>query len=183
MRFSPLPLAGAYRIEDEPFADNRGRFSRIYCAEELSAIGHSKPILQANMSLTCQKGSVRGMHFQHPPHAEIKIIRCLQGAVFDVIVDIRKDSDTFLQWYGERLTPDTMSAMYVPEGFAHGFQTLEEDTQLLYMHTENYTPGSEGGLRFNDPALNIAWPLPSTDVSARDMKHPLIDTHFQGISI
>lgn len=183
MRLNPLPLAGAYLIEDEPFADHRGRFARIFCAEELAATGLKKPIVQANLSQTNQIGSVRGMHFQFPPHAETKIIRCLQGAVFDVIVDLRKDSDTFLKWHGKKLTPDNGRAMFVPEGFAHGFQVLEENAQLLYMHTEFYTPKSEGGVRIDDPAIGIEWPLPPKDISDRDLNHPLIDKNFPGIEI
>jgi len=183
MRFVPLPLAGAFCIEDDPFSDHRGRFFRIYCEQELQAIGLNKPIAQANMSLTKQKGAVRGMHFQHPPHAECKIIRCLVGAVFDVIVDLRQGAATFLQWYGEILTPDSQKALFVPEGFAHGFQVLEEYSQLLYMHTHSYDPASEGAVRFNDPLIKIDWPLSPTDVSERDAGIPLLDQSFQGIKI
>ncbi|ADU64258.1 MAG: dTDP-4-dehydrorhamnose 3,5-epimerase family protein [Pseudodesulfovibrio sp.] len=183
MRCTPLPLAGAYRLEDAPFADQRGRFARIYCAHELESIGLRKPIAQANISLTRQKGSIRGMHFQTVPHAEIKIIRCLHGAVFDVIIDLRKASETYLQWHGEILSPERAYALYVPEGFAHGFQVIEEDAQLLYLHTDFYTPECEGGVRFDDPAINIAWPLPPRDISDKDRLHALIGTEFQGFDI
>ncbi|WP_319470219.1 dTDP-4-dehydrorhamnose 3,5-epimerase [uncultured Pseudodesulfovibrio sp.] len=183
MRFSPLPLSGAFRIEDEAFVDDRGRFSRIFCARELKEIGLEQPLAQSNLSLTRHKGAVRGMHFQRPPHAEIKIVRCLQGAVFDVIVDLRKGSDTFLQWHGEILSPDKGCALFIPEGFAHGFQVLEEESLLLYMHSEFYTPSSEGGVRFSDPAINIEWPLPLTDISERDTSYPLINDQFEGIDI
>ncbi len=123
------------------------------------------------------------MHFQRPPHAETKIVRCLQGAVFDVIVDLRQGSDTFLQWHGEILSPDRGCALFIPEGFAHGFQVLEEESLLLYMHSEFYTPSSEGGVRFSDPAIGIEWPLPLSDISERDTSYPLINDQFEGIDI
>ena len=183
MRTTPLPLAGAFLLEDEPLTDQRGRFARIYCARELEGVGLRKPLAQANVSLTRRKGSIRGMHFQTPPHAETKIVRCLQGAVFDVIIDLRRGSGTFLQWHGEVLSPERACAMLVPEGFAHGFQVMEEDAQLLYLHTDFYTPESEGGVRFDDPAVGIDWPLPPADVSDRDRNHPLIDNDFKGITL
>ncbi|WP_285905648.1 dTDP-4-dehydrorhamnose 3,5-epimerase family protein [Pseudodesulfovibrio pelocollis] len=183
MRFDPLPLAGAYRLEGANFADDRGWFARIYCAEELESVGLGKTISQANISMTRRKGAVRGMHYQHPPHAEAKIIRCLRGSVFDVMVDLREESETYLCWCGEVLTADSGKALLVPEGFAHGFQTLEDDTQLLYMHTEPYAPECEGGIRFDDPAVGIQWPFPPSYVSERDLKHPLIAQGYVGIKL
>jgi dTDP-4-dehydrorhamnose 3,5-epimerase len=121
------------------------------------------------------------MHFQHPPKAEIKMVKCLRGSVFDVIVDLRRDSDTLLQWYGEILSDDNLKMMYVPEGFAHGFQTLEEKTELLYLHTEFYSPEHEGGVRYNDPRLNISWPVEVTEVSEKDQEYPLLPNDFEGI--
>lgn len=183
MQFTALPLEGSWLIEAEPFSDSRGQFARIFCQKELAEIGLTKPLTQINHSLTRAKGAIRGMHYQPPPHAEIKIVRCLRGACHDVIVDLRNESPTFLKWHAEELTPDTMRAIYIPEGFAHGFQTLESDTELLYFHTEFYTPGNEGAIRFDDPAVNIDWPLPPTDISDRDKKHPLLPDNFTGITL
>lgn len=169
-----LELNGLYLLETEPFKDHRGQFARLFCARELAEIGLDKPIAQINHSLTRTKGTIRGMHFQLPPHAEIKIVRCLRGACFDVAVDLREDSPTYLRWHGERLTDKNNRALLIPEGFAHGFQTLEPDTELLYFHTEFYTPDCEGGVRYDDPAIGIKWPLPVCDVSERDKNHPLL---------
>ena len=181
MKFTELPLLGSYIIEPEPYKDNRGLFARVFCKEELKAIGHTKDIVQINHSLTRQKGALRGMHFQYPPKAEIKIVKCLCGAVFDVIIDLRRDSLTFLKWYGEILSAENMKMMYIPEGFAHGFQTLKENCELLYLHTEFYSPEYEGGVRYNDPLIDISWPLEVRDVSERDKRHPLLGENFEGI--
>ncbi|MUM78099.1 dTDP-4-dehydrorhamnose 3,5-epimerase [Pseudodesulfovibrio sp. F-1] len=163
-------IEGLYVLESEPVSDHRGRFARLFCARELAEIGLEKPIAQINLSLTRAKGAIRGMHFQNPPHAELKIIRCIRGACFDVAVDLRPHSPSYLKWHAEILTPDNFRAMYIPEGFAHGFQALEPDTELLYCHTEYYVPESEDGVRFDDPAIAIVWPLPVTDMSTRDMQ-------------
>lgn len=181
MKFHDTSLKDAYIIEPEPFADHRGKFSRIFCRKELEQIGLQKEIVQINHSLTVQKGAVRGMHFQNPPKAEIKFVKCIRGAVFDVVTDLRHDSPTMLQWHGEVLTAENMKMMIVPEGFAHGFQTLEENCELLYFHTEFYSPEHEGGVRYDDPAVNISWPLEVTDVSERDQNHPLLSQNFKGI--
>ena len=124
--------------------------------------------------MTKQKGTIRGMHFQRSPMAEIKIVKCLNGSIFDVMIDMRSNSSTFLNWYGERLSAENMKMMYIPEGFAHGFQTLEKNSELLYLHTESFSPKYEGGVRFDDPDLAIDWPLPVTDISERDRGLPLI---------
>nr|WP_321514106.1 dTDP-4-dehydrorhamnose 3,5-epimerase [uncultured Pseudodesulfovibrio sp.] len=171
---TPLKLKGLHLIETEPFKDHRGQFARLFCVRELEEIGLDKPIVQINHSVTRTKGAIRGMHFQLPPHAEIKIVRCIRGACFDVAVDMRKDSNTYLQWHGEILTESNNRAMYIPEGFAHGFQAMEPDTELLYLHTEFYTQGSEDGVGFDDPAIGIQWPLPPTDISEKDKKHKRI---------
>lgn len=168
MKKTSTGIEGLYVLESAPIGDHRGLFARLLCARELAEIGLEKPIAQINLSRTQAKGTIRGMHFQHPPHAEIKIVRCLRGACFDVAVDLRPHSPSYLKWHGEILTPDNFKAMYIPEGFAHGFQTLEPDTELLYCHTEFYTPEAEGGVRFDDPSIGIAWPLPVADLSARD---------------
>lgn len=174
MHFRPLSLEGAYLIDPDPFKDDRGLFARVFCERELKEIGHTKTIVQINHSLTAQKGAVRGMHFQYAPKAEIKIVKCLAGEVFDVIVDLRKRSPSFGKWHGEKLTWDNMRMMYVPEGFAHGFQTLTENAQLLYLHTGFYTPDYEGGVRFDDTALAIDWPLPPAMISDKDRNLPLL---------
>jgi dTDP-4-dehydrorhamnose 3,5-epimerase len=134
-----------------------------------------------NHSYTTKKGTVRGMHYQLPPYREIKMVRCVRGKVFDVIIDIRRSSDTFRQWFGVELSPAAMNMLYIPEGFAHGFQTLADDSELLYHHSEFYTPNAEGGIRFDDPSVNIKWPLEVTSVSERDLNHPLLTKEFKGI--
>jgi dTDP-4-dehydrorhamnose 3,5-epimerase len=134
-----------------------------------------------NQSFTKAKGSIRGMHYQFPPNSEIKVVRCIAGAVYDVIIDLRKNSKTFLQWSGIELSAQKKNMLYIPEGFAHGFQTLIENCELVYFHSEYYTSGNEGGIRYNDPALRITWPLNVTEVSERDSNNPLLDNHFKGI--
>lgn len=181
MLFQSLPLAGAYKIDVEPFSDHRGSFARLFCVNELKEIGLTKNLRQINFSSTVKAGAVRGMHYQKPPHAEVKIVRCIQGKVFDVLVDLRSDSPTFLHWHGEILSRENMRAVYIPEGFAHGFQVLEPQSELIYFHTADYTPGFEGAVRYDDPRIGIDWPLGFTDISERDLQHPLIDDDFKGI--
>jgi dTDP-4-dehydrorhamnose 3,5-epimerase len=134
-----------------------------------------------NHSVTFKKGTVRGMHYQLPPFSEIKMVRCIVGAIYDVIVDIRANSPTYLQWFGTELSAKNKKMMYIPEGFAHGFQTVTDDCELIYHHSNFYTPNSEGGLKFNDKSINIDWPLAVTEISERDNSHPLIDANFKGI--
>jgi len=180
MKFDPTLLKGSYLIELSPIADERGWFARTYCRDTFKKeIGHDKEWVQMNHSFTVNKGAVRGMHFQVSPYEEIKMVRCIAGAVFDVIVDLRTDSDTFLKWFGAELSAENKRMMYIPEGFAHGFQTLSENAELVYNHTQNYQPSAERGLLYNDPALNIEWPLAVTDVSQRDKNHPLIRSDFK----
>jgi dTDP-4-dehydrorhamnose 3,5-epimerase len=181
MKIIPLPLKDSYLIVTDPFDDDRGQFGRIFCKKEISAIGFKKDIVQINHSMTFQKGAFRGMHFQYSPKAEIKMVKCLGGKVFDVIVDLRKGSATFLKWHGEILSEKNMKMMYVPEGFAHGFQTMEENCKLLYFHTEFYNPEFEGSIRYNDPRIDISWPLEVTDISNKDKKHPFLLDDFSGI--
>lgn len=180
MRINKLPLEGAFVIEPEPFTDNRGIFARIFCRQELRNILHDKNIVQINHSLTRQKGALRGMHFQYPPKAEIKMVKCLRGSVFDVIIDLREGSPTLLKWHGEVLSAENTKMMYVPEGFAHGFQTLEKNSEIVYLVTQFYSPEHEGGVRYDDPAIGISWPLKATDVSEKDRNHPLLVV-FPGI--
>lgn len=181
MKFSNTKLNGLFAIKLEPFQDERGRFVRVYCENELGVIGHNKKIVQINQSLNKKKGTIRGMHFQYPPKAEIKIVRCLKGSVFDVAIDLRLKSPTFLKWHGEILAEDNMMLLYIPEGFAHGFQTLENNSELLYLHTEFYNSQYEGGIAYNDPKINIKWPLEITDISERDISFKLIDEEFVGM--
>jgi len=181
MRINKLPLEDAFVIEPELVTDNRGIFARVFCQRELQSILHGKNIVQVNHSMTRQKGAIRGMHFQYPPRAEIKIVKCLCGSVFDVVIDLRQGSSTFLKWHGEILSVDNMKMMSIPEGFAHGFQTVEGNCELLYFHTEFYSHEHEGGVRYDDPKIGIKWPLEVTDVSERDEKHPLLGEDFSGI--
>lgn len=181
MIFKATKLTGSYEVKLTPHMDSRGWFARFFCKNEFKQIGHTREWVQMNHSFTIQKGAIRGMHFQYPPEGEIKLVRCISGAVYDVIIDLRKASPTFLQWYGIELTADTKNMLYIPEGFAHGFQTLTENCELIYLHTGFYTPTGEGGVRYDDPAVKIQWPLPVSELSERDKKHSFIDQYFEGI--
>jgi dTDP-4-dehydrorhamnose 3,5-epimerase len=181
MTFTPTGLQGSYVIGLAPHRDERGWFARFYCKSEFAAIGHIKEWVQMNHSFTSGKGAMRGLHYQQPPFREIKLVRCTAGSVYDVIIDLRKGSATFLQSFGVELSAENNKMLYIPEGFAHGFQVLGESAELIYLHSEYYTPGSEGGLRYNDPILRIAWPLPATVLSERDAAHPFLTDQFNGI--
>jgi len=181
MKFVQTPLKGVHIVELQPFSDKRGWFARYYCKNEFEEIGHKKEWVQMNHSVTYDKGSIRGMHFQFAPYREIKLVRCIAGSVFDVVVDIRKDSATFLKWYGVNLSAENKRMLYIPEGFAHGFQCLSANCELLYHHSEFYRAEAESGIRYNDPAINIEWPLPVTTLSERDARHPHLDKSFKGI--
>ena len=181
MKFTETPLKDAFIINSEPLIDSRGMFERIFCKNEFNKIGLKREIVQINHSLTKKKGSIRGMHYQIPPFAETKMVRCIKGSVFDVIVDIRKCSETFLKWQGEILSSENMKIIYIPEGFAHGFQTLEDDCELLYFHTEFYNNNYERAIRHNDPLINIKWKIDITEISEKDKNHPLLNKIFQGL--
>ncbi len=168
-------------VETTPHTDSRGSFTRLFCEQELCTLIGSRRIMQINHSRTVTVGAVRGMHFQYPPNAEMKLVRCLSGRVWDVAVDLRAQSPTFLHWHAEELSPINARMMVIPEGFAHGFQVIEPESELLYLHTALYVPGIEGGLQYDDPKLGIRWPLNVTDLSDRDSKHPLVDSNFQGL--
>ena len=183
MKFIEAPLSGAYVIELEPFRDDRGLFARTFCQEEFGQKGLYKHIVQINHSVTRKKGAIRGMHYQYPPACEAKLIRCVQGGVFDVMVDLRADSPTFRHHHGVELSKDNMRMVFIPEGFAHGFQTLTDEAELVYHHSASYAPRCERGLRFNDPALAINWPLPVSAISPKDQGYPLIEINFKGIDI
>mgnify|MGYP006266925269 CR=1 FL=1 len=183
MKVLDTPLAGLTVVESTPDHDPRGAFSRLFCSRELHDILGDRRIAQINHSRTTRVGAMRGMHFQYPPHAEMKMVRCLAGRVWDVAVDLRSGSPTFLQWHAEELTPEGGRMMVIPEGFAHGFQALEPDSELLYLHTEFYEPSAEGGVRHDDPRLAIAWPLVAQDLSERDRNHPLLGDDYAGVAI
>lgn len=176
-------IAGVYVVETDKIKDARGSFARLFCHNELSMLTGSRQIVQINRSLTTSVGAVRGMHYQLPPHAEMKLIRCLHGRVLDVVVDLRTGSPTFLKWHAEELSENNLRMMVVPEGCAHGFQVLAPDSELLYLHTSFYKPDFEGGVRFDDPRLAIKWPLEPCDVSLRDQNHPLLTQNFEGIKL
>jgi dTDP-4-dehydrorhamnose 3,5-epimerase len=176
-------LSGLTVIQCDPIEDNRGFLCRIYCAEEFFIAGLHKPIAQINQTLTRKRGAVRGLHFQYPPHAETKVISCLEGEIFDVAVDIRQGSPTFLQWHAEILSAANFKSLLIPEGFAHGFQTLTEECRVIYLHTASYTPDVEGGLNVRDTRLSITWPLQITEVSNKDLLCPYIDDKFEGIRL
>lgn len=183
MKVIDTPLPGLKVVQSVPHHDPRGAFLRLFCAREIQPLLGDRQIAQVNQSTTSQAGAIRGLHFQYPPHAEMKMVRCLRGRVWDVAVDLRSESPTFLQWYAQELDPDSSQMMVVPEGFAHGFQALEPESELLYLHTNFYHPPSEGGLRHDDPRLVIAWPLVPQDISPRDLNHPLLTEDFTGVTL
>lgn len=168
MKFIETPLHQAYTIEPEKKEDERGFFARIFCVNEFDHMGLDRNIVQINISRNALKGTLRGMHYQLPPKAETKIVRCTHGSLFDVILDLRPDSPTFGKWFGAELTADNHHMMYVPKGFAHGFLTLEADTEACYLVTEFYAPEAERGIRYNDPRFGIQWPFKPSVISGKD---------------
>ena len=181
MIFTPTPLTDSYEITLEPRVDSRGWFARFFCKDEFAQIGHTREWVQLNHSFTLKRGAIRGLHFQHPPFSEIKMVRCIAGSVFDVMIDLRRGSETFLRWYGTELSADNKRMLYIPAGFAHGFQTLADNCELLYHHSEYYRPAAEAGIRYNDLMIGIEWPLPLAEISERDSAHPLLTPQFKGI--
>jgi dTDP-4-dehydrorhamnose 3,5-epimerase len=177
------PLAGLKLVERQRLGDNRGFLSRLFCSEELADAGWHKPIAQINHTYTARRGTVRGMHFQHPPHAEMKQVSCIRGKVWDVAVDLRAGSPSFLHWHAEELSADNYRALLIPEGFAHGFQALTDEVELLYCHSATYHPEAEAGLNPQDSTLAINWPLEITELSSRDAHHPMIDQNFSGLAL
>jgi dTDP-4-dehydrorhamnose 3,5-epimerase len=175
MIFTETKLKGAFIIDVEPREDSRGFFARAFCQNEFLAHGLNPVIAQANIGFNRRKGTLRGMHFQFPPHAETKLVRATKGAIYDVIVDLRPESATFLHHVGAELSADNHRALYVPERFAHGYQTLEDATETSYQVGEFYTPTSDGGLSPYDPRLDLAWPLPVTEISPKDAAWRLLD--------
>jgi len=172
MIFTETPLAGAYVIELEPRDDERGFFARAFCQHEMAAHGLETTVAQANLSFNHRRGTLRGMHYQAAPHSEVKMVRCVNGAIWDAIVDLRPESPTHGQWFGVELSAANRRLFYVPKGFAHGYQSLTDGSEVLYMVTEFYAPGAEQGLRWNDPAFGIAWPIAEPILSPKDAVHP-----------
>lgn len=172
MIFKSTTLEDATLIEIEPRGDDRGFFARTFCVDEFAKQGLETRFLQQNISFSKIKGTLRGLHRQSPPHAEVKLIRCLRGAICDVIVDLRPDSKTYMQWQGFELTQSNGLQLYIPEGFAHGFQTLTPDVEMSYLVSAMYAPGAESGARYDDPAFGIDWPLPVVQISEKDQNWP-----------
>jgi dTDP-4-dehydrorhamnose 3,5-epimerase len=177
-----LPLAGLRRVERQRLGDARGFFTRLFCAEELRSAGWVEAVAQINHTMTARRGTVRGMHFQRPPHAEMKLVSCIRGEVFDVAVDLRRGSPTFLRWHAEPLAAGNNRALLIPQGFAHGFQALTDDAELIYCHSAAYDAAAEGCLNPRDARLAIAWPLPIVEMSARDESAPMLDETFSGVA-
>jgi len=181
--FIPTPIAGVTLVQRLRLEDHRGFLSRLYCAETFGVRDTLPTIAQINQTLTRKKGTVRGMHFQFPPHAEAKLVTCIHGEVFDVAVDLRKDSATFLRWFGTVLSPDNQHSLLIPEGVAHGFQTLQDDCELIYLHSSPYHPDAEGAVLATDSRLAIGWPLAITEMSDRDLAHPMLTPGYEGIPL
>lgn len=175
------PLSGLRVLQRKLIGDSRGYLERLYCSSAMEALAPGKRVVQINHTLTAQAGTIRGMHFQRPPHAEIKFVSCLRGKVFDVAVDLRHGSPTLLRWHGEILSADNHRTLVIPEGFAHGFQSLADDCEMLYFHTAAYQPEAEGGLNALDPLFAIQWPLAVASRSARDATSPMLNNDYSGV--
>jgi len=181
--FIVTPIEGLKLVKRKRIEDERGFLTRVYSENEFTREGMSKPIVQINHTMTRKAGALRGMHYQLPPYAETKLVNCLQGEIFDVSVDLRKGSATYLKWHAEVLSAENLSSLIIPEGVAHGFQALSDNCELLYFHTTAYHPDAEAGLNARDPKLGIEWPLEILDISERDISHPFIDEQFAGITL
>lgn len=177
------PIHGLWRVTRRRCTDPRGYFSRFFCASEMAELGWVRPVAQINHTRTERVGAVRGLHFQHPPHDEDKFVSCLHGAVFDVAIDLRRGSPTFLRWHGETLSAANGRSLLIPRGFAHGFQVLEPGTELIYLHSAPFEAAAEGALHAMDPALAIGWPLPVAELSERDATHPPLTADFAGLRV
>ncbi|MDA7823683.1 dTDP-4-dehydrorhamnose 3,5-epimerase family protein [Opitutales bacterium] len=176
-------IEGLQIIQRQPIGDDRGYLERLFCTDELAAIIGIRNIVQINHTMTSKAGTVRGMHYQQPPHAEMKLVSCVCGEVFDVAVDLREDSPTFLRWHAEVLSESNHKTFVIPEGFAHGFQTFTENCKLLYLHTAAYEPKAEAGLNALDDQLSVKWPLSITERSLRDQQHAMLAPEFSGLSV
>ena len=175
------PIADLKIVQRNLISDHRGFLSRLYCQEEFKLMGLHKPIHQINQTFTKKIGAVRGLHYQLPPFAETKIVSCIKGEILDVAVDLRKDSPTYLKWHAEVLSEKNQKTFLIPEGFAHGFQTLSNDCELIYLHTAAYSQPHERGLNYTDKKINISWPLDISEISDRDQSHPMLEDDFEGI--
>ena len=183
LKITDLPVEGLKLIERAILSDVRGHLARLFCVEELSAAGWIKPISQINHTYTRKKGVVRGMHYQQVPYSEMKLVSCIRGELLDVAVDLRNNSDTYLQYHSELLSAENGKALLIPEGFAHGFQTLTDEVEMVYCHSMPFNLEAEAGISPKDTRLNIAWPLQIVEISDRDQNHPPIDQYFKGIDI
>jgi dTDP-4-dehydrorhamnose 3,5-epimerase len=182
MKFTETPLKGAYVVDLEKKGDHRGFFARMYCSKEFAELGLESQFVQANSSFSIHKGTIRGLHYQMSPMDEVKLVRCIAGSLYDVILDLRSDSQTFGQYFGTTLSAENKRMVYVPKGFAHGFLTLEDNTEILYLVSQYYSSDLERGIRWNDPLFGIEWPATPTVISERDMTHPDFDRrHHMGI--
>ncbi len=182
MLFHETPLKGAYLIELQPHRDDRGEFARAWCREEFRRAGIDITMVQGNASTNPARGTLRGMHFQLAPHGEAKLVRCVRGAIYDVIVDIDPASPSYRRWYGAELSPQSGTMLYVPETCAHGFQTLADDTEVNYLVSAPYAPSAARGLRYDDPMIGIQWPLPISRISAADQNWPLLDRNLSAVA-
>lgn len=183
MEFTEIDLKGAYVIKSIPAIDNRGFFGRWFCQNEFTERGLHTCFVQCNQSGTYGIGSIRGMHFQYPPHAEVKLVKCISGKIFDVIIDLRYKSRTYLRWFGVVLSAENKAMLYIPKGFAHGFQTLTEEAEIIYMVSDFYNKDAEGGIFYNDPAVKIQWPIALNKISEKDNCIPMINNSFKGIAL
>lgn len=181
MKFHKTPLETAQLIELEKHGDGRGFFARYFCEREFAAHGLESRFVQINNSVSAKKGTLRGLHYQLPPAAEVKVVRCVRGALWDVIVDLRPHSPTYKKWFGVELTADNRLMMYVPRGFAHAILTLSDDAEVIYLVSAFYAPEQERGLRWNDPTIGIEWPIVPAEISSKDTKWPDLDSAFHGI--
>ena len=183
LQLSDTPLEGVRVVQRQRIGDARGFLARLFCAHELAAAGWTRPVAQLNHTLTQHRGTVRGLHFQQAPHAEMKLVSCVRGEVWDVAVDLRAGSPTFLSWHAERLSVDNGAALLIPPGFAHGFQALTDNVEMLYCHSHPHAPGAEGGVHPLETRLAIRWPLPVAGLSARDATHAPIGEDFAGVHL
>jgi dTDP-4-dehydrorhamnose 3,5-epimerase len=181
MKFNPLPVKDGYLIELEKRGDDRGFFARFFCEREFAEAGLETRFVQANNSLSRQKGTLRGMHYQAGPAAEVKCVRCIRGALWDAILDLRPDSPTFGRWYGAELTAENRLMMYVPRGFAHAILTLTDDTEALYLVSAFYAPEQERGIRWSDPRFGVEWPIEPVEISPKDAAWPDFDPEFHRV--
>tara|TARA_Y100000034_G_scaffold128743_1_gene183919 strand:+ start:182 stop:745 length:564 start_codon:yes stop_codon:yes gene_type:complete len=183
LNFVETPLKGSFVIEPLLFEDSRGFFSRLFCIEEFSEMGLNSDIVQINHSGSLKEGTIRGLHFQYPPNSEDKIVKCLRGKIYDVIVDLRRGSPTFLKWFGIELSSQNKKLLYVPKGFAHGFQALEKNSEILYFVTSFFSPENEGTLRYDDPKLGIMWKIKNATLSKKDKSSRFLDDSFGGLEL